>query len=392
MITCSSDDALYAALDEGTKAAEVEVVYAKSFYAGAKHASGPFSGEIIGIFAAYDPEILKSGINATVSYLENKAWFYAADEKGELPFFPHVISETGLYLSKMANIPPGTPLAYLIAPPIEAMLGLDAALKAADVKLSKFYPPPSETNFCGGLLSGTIYSCEAAARAFQETVLELAMDPLRLSQSAQDRNIKKTLVRLKKLEQYQQGKSPYKLLDSGFKIEEKPVLYTHLFDDQTLVRKNNPIMKWRGKLDLLQAYILEAQLAAGEEGEGEIEKDIYQILEYARKLMQAEVLGKPCPEFFMSGFNADDLHKISHNTMRYLNVGFLTPDASMGKLIVKLNLLRAFIREVELCAIEVFDSEIPHMNQELKSGIVKGLNRLSNAVYVLTCKAVSLKI
>ena len=39
LITCTSDDALYVALDEGTKAAPVEVVYARSFYAGAAHAS-----------------------------------------------------------------------------------------------------------------------------------------------------------------------------------------------------------------------------------------------------------------------------------------------------------------------------------------------------------------
>ena len=44
MLTCSSDDALYVALDEGTKAAPVEVVYARSFYAGSSYPSGPLSG------------------------------------------------------------------------------------------------------------------------------------------------------------------------------------------------------------------------------------------------------------------------------------------------------------------------------------------------------------
>src|SRR3954470_13539794 len=50
-ITCTSDDALYVALDEGTKAARVTVVYARSFYAGSAHASGPLSGEVIGCYA-----------------------------------------------------------------------------------------------------------------------------------------------------------------------------------------------------------------------------------------------------------------------------------------------------------------------------------------------------
>ena len=45
LITCTIDDALYVSIDEGTKMADVEVVYAKSFYAGSAHASGPLSGE-----------------------------------------------------------------------------------------------------------------------------------------------------------------------------------------------------------------------------------------------------------------------------------------------------------------------------------------------------------
>ena len=51
LITCDIDDSLYVSLDEATKKADVEVVYAHSFYAGSAHASGPLSGEIIGILA-----------------------------------------------------------------------------------------------------------------------------------------------------------------------------------------------------------------------------------------------------------------------------------------------------------------------------------------------------
>ena len=71
----------------------------------------------------------------------------------------------------------GTPLAYLIAPPLESMYAMDAALKAADVKLCKLYNPPSETNFGGGLLSGTLSACEAACAAFAEAVGEVAASP-----------------------------------------------------------------------------------------------------------------------------------------------------------------------------------------------------------------------
>lgn len=177
LITCDIDDSLYVALDEATKMAEVEVVYAHSFYAGSGYPSGPLSGEIIGILAAPDPAEARAGLNAAVAYAEEEAWFYSADEAGELNFFPHTISRTGSYLSKEAGVPVGTPLAYLIAPPIEATFAVDAALKAADVEMQVWWAPPSETNFGGALLSGTQSACRAACMAFQDAVLDVARDP-----------------------------------------------------------------------------------------------------------------------------------------------------------------------------------------------------------------------
>ena len=55
---------------------------------------------------------------------------------------------------------------------------LDAAQKASDVQLQKLYPPPSETNFGGGLLSGTQSVCDAACAAFAEAVKEVAARPI----------------------------------------------------------------------------------------------------------------------------------------------------------------------------------------------------------------------
>lgn len=177
LITCDIDDSLYVSLDEATKKAEVEVVYARSFYAGSAHASGPLSGEIIGILAAPNPAEARAGLNACIEYCEQEAWFYAADEAGDLAFFAHTLSRTGTYLSKEAGVPEGTPLAYLIAPPIEATYALDAAVKAADVEMKVWFKPPSETNFSGGLLAGTQSACRAACMAFQDAVLDVARDP-----------------------------------------------------------------------------------------------------------------------------------------------------------------------------------------------------------------------
>ncbi|MGI6442521.1 MAG: ethanolamine utilization microcompartment protein EutL [Synergistaceae bacterium] len=151
LITSDCDDVTYTALDEATKKADVKVVYAKSFYAGAPNATQKLAGEIIGILAAPNPAEAKAGLDACVNFIENEAYFISANDDDSTAYFAHTISRTGSYLSESAGIAEGEALAYLIAPPLEAMYGVDAALKAADVKMCVLYAPPSETNFGGAL-------------------------------------------------------------------------------------------------------------------------------------------------------------------------------------------------------------------------------------------------
>lgn len=177
LLTADIDDVAYTAFDEATKKADVEVVYAKSMYAGSGNATTKLAGEFIGILAGPNPAEIRSGINAAVEYIQNDACFYSANDEDSIPFYAQTISRSGSYLSGVANIPEGDPIAYLIAPPLEAMYGLDAALKAAEVKLAAFYGPPSETNFGGGLLTGSQSACKAACEAFRNAVLYVAGNP-----------------------------------------------------------------------------------------------------------------------------------------------------------------------------------------------------------------------
>lgn len=178
LITTDCDDVSYAALDEATKKAEVRVAYARSMYAGAGNASTKLAGEFIGILAGRNPAEVRSGLEAAVHYIEYDACFYSANAEDSIVYFAHCISRTGSYLSEAAGVREGTAMAYLIAPPLEAMVGLDAALKAAQVELNVFYGPPSETNFAGGLLTGSQAACKAACEAFAETVNKIADAPL----------------------------------------------------------------------------------------------------------------------------------------------------------------------------------------------------------------------
>ena len=173
LLTTDSDDPTYIALDQATKDAQVQVCYGRSFYAGAGNASTPYAGEVIGILAGPTPGAVRSGMEAALGYLEQVGF----EEVSGVPCLAHTVSRCGSFLAKEAGVREGTPIAYLIAPPLESMYALDAALKAADVKLCKLYNPPTETNFGGGLLTGTQSACTAACAAFREAVGSVAANP-----------------------------------------------------------------------------------------------------------------------------------------------------------------------------------------------------------------------
>ena len=178
MVTTDCDDVGYTAIDEATKKADVKVVYAKSMYAGAGNASTKLAGEFIGIIAGPTPAEVRSGLNAIEDYIESgAATFFSANDDDSIPYYAQCISRTGSYLSETAGVKEGEALAYLIAPPIEALYALDAAMKAAAVDMKAFFGPPSETNFAGGLLTGSQSACKAACDAFASAVKFVADNP-----------------------------------------------------------------------------------------------------------------------------------------------------------------------------------------------------------------------
>ncbi len=384
LLTCNIDDCLYAALDEGTKHAPVDVVYAKSFYAGSGYPSGPFSGEIIGIFGGAEPESVSSAMQAALRYLRDEAWFYSADADNGCTFFPHVIPRVGAYLADMADCPVGSPMAYLIAPPIEAVLGLDAALKVAEVDLKLFFPPPSETNFSGGLLVGELAAVQAAARAFQDTVVDLAARPHSLSPLPEVEQLAESFGRAA----VQPSPLPFRLHGSGMPVADKPAGFTHLFSNHSLVPKTHPVIRLRGKLDMLQAVTLDTAVVARRVGRDSTADSLDEVLAFLRALLSSEVTGRPIPELSIAGMGAEELHRVSHDTTGYLGVGWVMPESHMGELVSKLNLLRASCRDVEIAAQDAM-AAADHVSVGDQDALLHGLNRLSNAVYVLVCREVA---
>ena len=127
----------------------------------------------------------------------------------------------------------------------------------------------------------------------------------------------------------------------------------------------------RGKLDSLNAQIIFLQTLSGNH---DYITDLEEVREIVREFQGCEARSTFCEEFVLWGKTADELHSLSHNP----EGGHILPHSDMKAEAAGLNLLRTFVREVELCAWRVFpDDEL---------GLCHVLNRLSSALYVLTYK------
>jgi ethanolamine utilization protein EutL len=71
-LTVDQDDPCFVAVDEATKKAAVEVVYAASVYAGGRYPSGPTSGEAIAILSSDQIAEVEAGIDAAIVHLESR--------------------------------------------------------------------------------------------------------------------------------------------------------------------------------------------------------------------------------------------------------------------------------------------------------------------------------
>ncbi len=178
LFTADADDVAYIAADEATKQANVKVVFGSSFYAGARHGPSPTAGEVILMLAGPSPAEVRSGLDVALAHVRDGAAFQWANDAHTVAFLAHLVTRCGSYLAEVAGVEEGDSLAYLIAPPLEAAVGIDAALKAAEVRLAGYVRPPSPTNYSGAYLQGSQAACRAACDVFAHTVAEIAAQPL----------------------------------------------------------------------------------------------------------------------------------------------------------------------------------------------------------------------
>lgn len=166
----------------------------------------------------------------------------------------------------------------------------------------------------------------------------------------------------------------------GAKLDYKPEHMTHLRGN-TLVFKNHKQIIFRGKLDSLEAKIIQAQIFCKEKEK--LVNELQEVLGFVRSISRAEVLNTKLDEINLLGLNEKEIRDISHDPKKYFNIGHEFPDYRMGDLVVYVNSIRAFVREVEISAYEAFKDEYGEVS---RVDIIQALNRLSSVCWIIMFK------
>ena len=165
----------------------------------------------------------------------------------------------------------------------------------------------------------------------------------------------------------------YRLLSGGY-AEEKPEHMTHL-NGEVLVLKTHPRIRFRGKMDTLEAELILCQRIPGAP-----EGALGEILDLSRKILRCDVLEEPLRQDTLCGLTQDEQRGRSHMPQNYYGQPHFMPQASDGSVIAGLNRARCFAREAELAAVEAFSNREGNL---IREDIPKALNRMSSMLYLL---------
>jgi ethanolamine utilization cobalamin adenosyltransferase len=86
------------------------------------------------------------------------------------------------------------------------------------------------------------------------------------------------------------------------------------------------------------------------------------------------------PAIVMGEFDEAQIHAISHNPLKHLGHDHIVPAVEHGATVARLNVLRTAVREAEVAGAQAFIDERFAVS---RGDVLRALNRLSSAVYVL---------
>jgi ethanolamine utilization cobalamin adenosyltransferase len=163
------------------------------------------------------------------------------------------------------------------------------------------------------------------------------------------------------------------------KQEVRKQEHTTRLSSEAIVVKTNPRIELRGRLDSLNAALMRLQILGQKEGHPALVEELEEVQAKIYDIFACEVTGKLCDELFLWGLDSEELHERSHNPEKYFGMGHIRLHYTMGVLAAGINELRTRAREAELAACRAFETD----EGPERPDIVKVLNRLSSALYVL---------
>ena len=166
----------------------------------------------------------------------------------------------------------------------------------------------------------------------------------------------------------------YGLLGGGF-CEEKPEHMTHL-NAQILVRKDHPRIRFRGKIDTLEAELLLCIVEAA----GETARQLEEILAFTRSLIRCDVLDTPVEQQKLCGLTMEELRSRSHRPQDFYGQPHFMPSGQDGRLLLQVNRARSVARETELAAVEAFSDRD---GNPTRLDILQAMNRISSMLYLV---------
>jgi len=165
----------------------------------------------------------------------------------------------------------------------------------------------------------------------------------------------------------------YRLPGGGY-LEEKPEHMTHL-NGEVLVPKTHPRIRFRGKVDTLEAELLLCQTV-----KKELAASVEEILALTRKIIRCDVLEEPLQWEKLCGLTESEQRKCSHFPQEYYGQPHFMLSAADGAVIARLNRARCAARETELAAADAFSDREGNLT---RGDILQALNRMSSMLYIL---------
>ena len=205
-------------------------------------------------------------------------------------------------------------------------------------------------------------------------------------------------------------------------MSEKKAYETAAHTGDGYVRKDDPLILFRGALDHAQAEIIVTQAMLDQEilfarsidpaieaSLKRLQNDLQELVDVLRDIMTAEYTGEPLKgvrldgsggTFRLFGLTLDELQEHSHHAEEHYGIPTMTrPDHRYGEVYAHLNLIRTELRQVESAGVrlflqntavssgEDFEAEAPVV--PARQDILYVLNRLSSAAHVLMCRHLS---